>query len=328
MTISCSHSKLLKENTVFTLNMCASACARSHMCIHIWYIVGLSISNQLKIIAIKTYHSVWVNKVQNNSEGTEWNWTPMLHSHLRYGDFISFRFVSKQVFMHTLNILEFTITLYANQYEHSYKSNIKQATIDSSLMCTTRNLILIRTRGLAWNWIASNKCESTWKPRKIQLIRSKTDSFLLSMKMVEFSPQIRWKETLSRQRCTVREITNLNWMLQRKRDWWRWWDASISMRLRRSTAFYLNVQWFIAKWHKRNERENFPLRIEQITFDSIVRYSECTLEDTEWSIEHMRSVYEMYSVKCAMCIASAFYRNQLICVLCDFANDLWFPVLL
>lgn len=41
---------------------------------------------------------------------------------------IPFRFVSKRVFMHTQYM--FTITLYANQYKYSYKSNIKRATFD------------------------------------------------------------------------------------------------------------------------------------------------------------------------------------------------------
>lgn len=56
--------------------------------------------------------------------------TTMLHSHLRYGDFISFHFQNK--YLNTQYM--FTITLYANQYKYPYKSNIKQATIDSSIL--------------------------------------------------------------------------------------------------------------------------------------------------------------------------------------------------
>lgn len=146
----------------------------------------------------------------------------------------------------------------------------------------------------------------------------------LVQKIIRWNETFVCDETIGSKRVAFIQKENS----KRERNYWRWWDSPISMRLRRSTAFTYSIyNRSLPKWHsqsKKKERKKFPLWVVQITFvDSIVQV-QCMLEETQQTIEQARQ--KAGNLCTVLCIASAFYRNRLICVLCDFVNDLWFPV--
>lgn len=164
-----------RKHRVYILNLRA----RSYS-----YTPGLSISIQLKIIAIKTYHSVWVNKVQNNGEGTEWNWTPMLHSHLRYGDFISFQ--NKYLCTHSIY---WSLQLLCMQINMNIRTNRTLNKPQSTVhLCARREIWYWFVPGDWHGWTKQTESHPTNVSRRENL--EKFNSF--DLKLIHFCCRWKW----------------------------------------------------------------------------------------------------------------------------------------